>query len=733
MWWHCFSDMNMGANLSILTTLLLKNKGGSLCIWVFNFSISLLRGEHAMKEKRKNMTTWFSISSYGNIADKEESRKQLHLERQYPIEMDPGEEENLGEVINIPLRWIRVKKKILERPCCLRWKWQASASAPRGPTPTKLKFVKQLVSLSRNDCQDYSQWKIMMRAFLYSQDENMWNIVEIGWEHPTMAEDSKKEEVVSARIPKPRKEWTKEEVRDRNCDFKARNSLFTALSKKERMRISHCDTAKQAWDLLQVTYEGNKKVRGQKLQRLVLEFENMSMTEDESIDDFHARLLNVTSQCRSLDDPFEEHRIVKKFLRSLPSKFQAKQIAIEEAQDLDTYTLDELVGNLKTFEMRLKPDKKVKDVAFSSINDKDDIVDDSMDLILLTKEFKKFLNDKNSFGNTSRNFSDTKRGQEFENRFDKNSKFAKFAQKKSFPDKPKCYECGGIGHIAANCGNRRYNSRGDKALKSTWSDSDEGSQSDSEEGEVKSQDWDKEHDDLINKIKILQDELSKVKESFNKFSIGSEKVSRMIGFGKAHSNKEGLGYEGESCKPLTFVKSLDCENSLGQSQTLNDNDSDPKLPRRSKPNLDFQTHQRVAQPRYVHNSKRFIPTCHHCGKIGHIRPRCNLLRRESQKCRKQKELSSTASLQAELKEHLKLINRIAVRIAIPKEQNLKQKQIWIKKGSNNCLSAHMDKLDNMFELASVPIKHKVADSVTKSLDTARFESLRSDIGGCSKY
>ncbi|XP_062028422.1 uncharacterized protein LOC133744304 [Rosa rugosa] len=331
------------------------------------------------------------------------------------------------------------------------------------------------------DGEDYSQWKIMMRAFLYSQDENMWNIVEIGWEHPTMAEDSKKEEVSSARIPKPRKEWTKEEVHDRNCDFKARNSLFTALSKKERMRISHCDTAKQAWDLLQVTYEGNKKVRGQKLQRLVLEFENMSMTEDESIDDFHARLLNVTSQCRSLDDPFEEHRIVKKLLRSLPSKFQAKQIAIEEAQDLDTYTLDELVGNLKTFEMRLKPDKKVKDVAFSSINDKDDIVDDSMDLTLLTKEFKNFLNDKNSFGNTSRNFSDTKRGQEFENRFDKNSKFAKFAQKKSFPDKPKCYECGGIGHFAANCGNRRYNSRGDKALKSTWSDSDEGSQSDSEE------------------------------------------------------------------------------------------------------------------------------------------------------------------------------------------------------------------------------------------------------------
>ncbi|XP_024156352.1 uncharacterized protein LOC112164385 [Rosa chinensis] len=346
------------------------------------------------------------------------------------------------------------------------------------------------------------------------------------------------------------------------------------------MRISHCDTAKQAWDLLQVTYEGNKKVRGQKLQRLVLEFENMTMGEDESIDDFHARLLNVTNQCCSLDDPFEEHRIVKKFLKALPSKFQAKQIAIEETQDLDTYSLDKLIGNLKTFEMRIKPEKK----------------------------------------------------------------------------------CGGIGHLAADCGNKRY-LRGNKALKSTWSDSDEGSQSDGEEvnlaltsslnidvsdnsdleddtfdeetnvkckqlynasrivlkknnkleeeieflmgekekiekrfelslkewedertdlvakinvlqGKVKSQNWDKEHDEITNKIKVLQveikaqsslnvsltleneklqEELLRVKESFNKFSIGSEKVSKMMGIGKAHGNKEGLGYNDESCKPVAFV------------------------------------------------------------------------------------------------------------------------------------------------------------------------------------
>ncbi|XP_024171720.1 uncharacterized protein LOC112177689 [Rosa chinensis] len=427
------------------------------------------------------------------------------------------------------------------------------------------------------DGEDYSQWKIMMRAFLYSQDKNMWNVVESGWEHPTKSEESKKVEGSFARILKPRKEWTEEEVRNRNCDFKARNSLFTALSKKERMRISHCDTAKEAWDLLQVTYEGNKKVRGQKLQRLVLEFENMTMEEDESVDDFHARLLNVTSQCRSLDDPFEEHRIVKKFLGALPSKFQAKQIAIEEAQDLDTYTLDELVGNLKTFEMRLKPEKK---------------------------------------------------------------------------------------------------------------------------GKSKSQDWNKEHEELINKIK---EELLRVKESFNKFSIGSEKVSKMMGIGKAYGNKEGLGYNGESCKPLIFVKSVESESSSSNSQSSSDKPSGSKLVERTEPHRVIHSHQKnlsvssdkhtnLRQPRYVPNPKNFILTCHYCGKLGHIRPRCNMLRRVTQNQRRTLRFNSPASLQAELKEGLNLIAMIAKLASIPVDLETKTKQTWVKKGPK-CFSTKIDNFD----------------------------------------
>ena len=41
-----------------------------------------------------------------------------------------------------------------------------------------------------------------------------------------------------------------------------------------------------------------------------------------------------------------------------------------------------------------------------------------------------------------------------------------------------------------------------------------------------------------------------------------------------------------------------------------------------KPKPSFRSH-----PRDLNGSK-FIPTCHHCGVIGHIRPQCSMLKRE---------------------------------------------------------------------------------------------------------
>ena len=43
------------------------------------------------------------------------------------------------------------------------------------------------------------------------------------------------------------------------------NAIFYGVSPDEFHRISHVETAKEAWTILEMTYEGTKKVKDMKL------------------------------------------------------------------------------------------------------------------------------------------------------------------------------------------------------------------------------------------------------------------------------------------------------------------------------------------------------------------------------------------------------------------------------------------------------------------------------------
>jgi len=47
------------------------------------------------------------------------------------------------------------------------------------------------------------------------------------------------------------------------------NAICSALSSSEFSRISNCETAKEAWDILETTYEGTKLVKSARLQTIV--------------------------------------------------------------------------------------------------------------------------------------------------------------------------------------------------------------------------------------------------------------------------------------------------------------------------------------------------------------------------------------------------------------------------------------------------------------------------------
>ena len=77
-----------------------------------------------------------------------------------------------------------------------------------------------------------------------------------------------------------------------NFNSRALNALFSVVTNKEFKKIFSIETAKEVWTILKTTYKGTKVVKDSKLQRLTTSFKEIKMEEDDSFDDFYAKLLN---------------------------------------------------------------------------------------------------------------------------------------------------------------------------------------------------------------------------------------------------------------------------------------------------------------------------------------------------------------------------------------------------------------------------------------------------------
>lgn len=74
------------------------------------------------------------------------------------------------------------------------------------------------------------------------------------------------------------------------------------------------------------------------------------MKDSESISNFHTRVSTLVNQLRINRESMEEHMIVEKMLRSLPTKFDPIVIVIEEAKDLTKMIVDVFMGSHQTHE-----------------------------------------------------------------------------------------------------------------------------------------------------------------------------------------------------------------------------------------------------------------------------------------------------------------------------------------------------------------------------------------------
>ena len=190
--------------------------------------------------------------------------------------------------------------------------------------------------------------------FIKTLDGKAWRALVYGYEPPMVIVDG-------VSVPKPEVDWIDAEEQASVGNARAINAIFNGMDLNVFKLINSCTTAKEAWKILEVAYEGTSKVKISRLQLITSKFEALKMTEDESVSEYNERVLEIANDSLLLGEKISESKIVCKVLRSLPRKFDMKVTAIEEAQDLTTLKLDELFGSLFTFEMAMSNRESKKD------------------------------------------------------------------------------------------------------------------------------------------------------------------------------------------------------------------------------------------------------------------------------------------------------------------------------------------------------------------------------------
>ena len=135
------------------------------------------------------------------------------------------------------------------------------------------------------------------------------------------------------------------------------------------------------------------------MQQLTSRFESIRIFDDESFNEFYAKLNDIVNSAYNLGKIYDQPKIVKKILRSLTEDFRSKVTAITKSKDVDSIPDDKLVGSLQSYELDLPKTSKSKSMALKSVDDVEASgFDDDLPatkIAYLSKNFRNFLRNNN--------------------------------------------------------------------------------------------------------------------------------------------------------------------------------------------------------------------------------------------------------------------------------------------------------------------------------------------------
>ncbi|XP_073221592.1 uncharacterized protein [Cicer arietinum] len=112
-------------------------------------------------------------------------------------------------------------------------------------------------------------------------------------------------------------------------------------------KVVDATNSMEAWKILEKSLQGIDKVNQIRLQSLRGDFEALKMKDFKSISDYCSRVKTIVNQMKRYGDKIEDVHVAEKIIRSLTLKFDYVVCVIEESEDLDSMSIEELQGSLQ--------------------------------------------------------------------------------------------------------------------------------------------------------------------------------------------------------------------------------------------------------------------------------------------------------------------------------------------------------------------------------------------------
>ncbi|VFQ91652.1 unnamed protein product [Cuscuta campestris] len=159
-------------------------------------------------------------------------------------------------------------------------------------------------------------------------------------------------------IPKPKEKWDDRDCKKHNLDNVAKAAIFKTLDPITFSKIKHLKTAMEIWQGLGKLCEGSEDLRKQKIEVLLEKFKSFKMLLGESFDMLDERFHKILNDLSSLNHILSPKKKNVRLLSSLPTEWYTKATAMEEGRNLENYTVQGLLDELRTYEHELKKKKE---------------------------------------------------------------------------------------------------------------------------------------------------------------------------------------------------------------------------------------------------------------------------------------------------------------------------------------------------------------------------------------